>query len=162
MAGDLRVRSRGRGHVPVERYQAAAELYGYIVAGSNNSPNESRRFPRILAAMTLMSPRPSCREQEGLPGGHVGWRACCDGGRAGVEPCGRVIASSAGIRTELRKTVSVRLFVTAELTISTISKCALWTVRSTRPTASPCSKEAMFGCRVSLPCRLLSGWSFMR
>ena len=30
-----------RGHVPVERYQAAAETYGYIVAGSNNSRNGS-------------------------------------------------------------------------------------------------------------------------
>jgi predicted esterase len=28
-----------RGRVPVERYQAAAELYGYIVAGSNQSRN---------------------------------------------------------------------------------------------------------------------------
>lgn len=30
---------RGRGRVPVEQYQAAAEKYGYIVAGSNNSRN---------------------------------------------------------------------------------------------------------------------------
>lgn len=30
---------RGRGRVPVERFQAAAEKYGYIVAGSNNSKN---------------------------------------------------------------------------------------------------------------------------
>jgi poly(3-hydroxybutyrate) depolymerase len=30
-----------RGRVPVERYQAAAEAYGYIVAGSNNSRNGS-------------------------------------------------------------------------------------------------------------------------
>src|SRR5438552_19004603 len=30
-----------RGRVPVERYQAAAEKYGYIVAGSNNSRNGS-------------------------------------------------------------------------------------------------------------------------
>src|SRR4051812_42432581 len=30
-----------RGTVPVERYQAAAEKYGYIVAGSNNSRNGS-------------------------------------------------------------------------------------------------------------------------
>src|SRR5947209_5644709 len=28
-----------RGRRPVERYQAAAEKYGYIVAGSNNSRN---------------------------------------------------------------------------------------------------------------------------
>src|SRR5262249_55416872 len=30
-----------RGRVPVERYQAAAEKYGYVVAGSNNSRNGS-------------------------------------------------------------------------------------------------------------------------
>ena len=28
---------RDRGSAPVERFQAAAETYGYIVAGSNNS-----------------------------------------------------------------------------------------------------------------------------
>jgi poly(3-hydroxybutyrate) depolymerase len=30
---------RGRGRTPVETYQAAAEKYGYIVAGSNNARN---------------------------------------------------------------------------------------------------------------------------
>src|SRR3954463_3577923 len=30
-----------RGRVPVERYQVAAETYGYIVAGSNQSRNGS-------------------------------------------------------------------------------------------------------------------------
>jgi len=32
---------RARGRTPVERFQAAAESYGYIVAGSNNSRNGS-------------------------------------------------------------------------------------------------------------------------
>src|SRR5207249_4941476 len=32
---------RARGRTPVERYQAAAEIYGYIMAGSNNSRNGS-------------------------------------------------------------------------------------------------------------------------
>jgi hypothetical protein len=32
---------RARGRIPVERYRAAAEMYGYIVAGSNNSRNGS-------------------------------------------------------------------------------------------------------------------------
>src|SRR5439155_14198030 len=31
----------GRGKAPVERFHAAAEMYGYIVAGSNNSRNGS-------------------------------------------------------------------------------------------------------------------------
>src|SRR5689334_804285 len=34
----------GRGRNPVERYQAAAEQYGFIVAGSNNSRNGSPEF----------------------------------------------------------------------------------------------------------------------
>jgi hypothetical protein len=42
----------GRGRVPVERYQAAAERYGYIVVGSNNSRNGSTEIPKILAALT--------------------------------------------------------------------------------------------------------------
>ena len=33
--------ARGRGRVPVVQFQAAAEKYGYIVAGSNNSRNGS-------------------------------------------------------------------------------------------------------------------------
>ena len=42
----------GRGRTPVERYQAAAERYGFIVVGSNNSRNGSTEFARTLAAMT--------------------------------------------------------------------------------------------------------------
>jgi predicted esterase len=41
-----------RGRVPVERFQAAAETYGYIVAGSNNSRNGS--WERSLAAVQAM------------------------------------------------------------------------------------------------------------
>src|SRR5215472_2955105 len=43
-----------RGRVPVERYQAAAEQYGYIVAGSNNSRNGSWEVStRAARAMIL-------------------------------------------------------------------------------------------------------------
>src|SRR5215212_4645058 len=42
----------GRGRVPVERYRAAAERYGFIVIGSNNSRNGATDFPRTLAALT--------------------------------------------------------------------------------------------------------------
>jgi predicted esterase len=41
-----------RGRVPVERFQAAAETYGYIVAGSNNSRNGS--WERSTAAAQAM------------------------------------------------------------------------------------------------------------
>jgi hypothetical protein len=41
----------GRGRNAVERYQAAAEQYGYIIAGSNNSRNGSPDTGRAAAAM---------------------------------------------------------------------------------------------------------------
>src|SRR5580704_10769844 len=43
----------GRGQNPVERYRAAAEKYGYIVAGSNNSRNGSWAVSQ--AALTAMT-----------------------------------------------------------------------------------------------------------
>jgi len=43
---------RGRGRVPVERYQAAAEKFGYIVAGSNNSRN-GLVAPEVEAAQAM-------------------------------------------------------------------------------------------------------------
>jgi predicted esterase len=42
----------GRGRNGVERYQAAAETYGYIVAGSNNSRNGSPDTGKAVAAMS--------------------------------------------------------------------------------------------------------------
>ena len=42
----------GRGRTPVERYQAAADQYGFIVAGSNNSRNNSPEIGRAVAAMS--------------------------------------------------------------------------------------------------------------
>lgn len=44
---------RARGRTPVERFQAAAEKYGYIVAGSNNSRNGS--WPNSMAAAAAMA-----------------------------------------------------------------------------------------------------------
>ncbi len=41
----------GRGTNPVGRYRAAAELYGYIVAGSNNSRNGSADTSHAVSAM---------------------------------------------------------------------------------------------------------------
>src|SRR5215510_1879698 len=48
-----------RGQVPVERYQAAAEKYGYIVAGSNNSRNGS--MEGSMAAVRAISADISAR-----------------------------------------------------------------------------------------------------
>jgi pimeloyl-ACP methyl ester carboxylesterase len=41
---------RGRGRAPVEQYRAAAEKYGYIVAGSNNSRNGPPNLSLTAAA----------------------------------------------------------------------------------------------------------------
>ena len=41
-----------RGSVPVERYQAAAERYGWIVVGSNNSRNGSTEVSKAIAALS--------------------------------------------------------------------------------------------------------------
>ena len=41
----------GRGRTAVERYQAAAEQYGYIVVGSNNSRNGSTETGKAAASM---------------------------------------------------------------------------------------------------------------
>ena len=42
----------GRGSVPVERYQRAAERYGFIVAGSNNSKNGSQDLATIVRVLS--------------------------------------------------------------------------------------------------------------
>src|SRR5262245_29637453 len=41
-----------RGRTAVERYQAAAERFGFIVVGSNNSRNGSMELSKIVAALT--------------------------------------------------------------------------------------------------------------
>src|ERR1700720_495446 len=41
----------GRGRNAVERYKAAAEQYGYIIAGSNNSRNGSPETGKAAASM---------------------------------------------------------------------------------------------------------------
>ena len=45
---------RARGRVPVELYQAAAEKYGYIIAGSNTSRN-GPIGPSLKAAQTMLA-----------------------------------------------------------------------------------------------------------
>ena len=105
----------GRGRVPVERYQAAAERYGYIVVGSNNSRNGGMEFPRVLAALTndvaarlALNPR-----RVYLAGMSGGARTALGVALASKEIAG-VIASSAGYPdNNIRKTLSFPLFATA-------------------------------------------------
>jgi poly(3-hydroxybutyrate) depolymerase len=104
-----------RGRVPVERYQAAAERYGYIVAGSNNSRNGGMEFPRVLAALTTdvasrLAVNPKRVYLAGMSGGA---RTALGVALASKEIAG-VIASSAGYPdTNVRKTLSFPLFATA-------------------------------------------------
>ncbi len=105
----------GRGRNPVERYQAAAEKYGYIVVGSNNSRNGSMEFPKILAAMTTdvaerLAVDPKRVYLAGMSGGA---RAAFQVALASKDVAG-VIASSAGYPdNRIRKTLTFPVFATA-------------------------------------------------
>ena len=104
-----------RGRVPVERYRAAAERYGYIVVGSNNSRNGGTEFPRVLAALTndvaaRLAVNPKRVYLAGMSGGA---RTALGVALASKEIAG-VIASSAGYPdNNIRKTLSFPLFATA-------------------------------------------------
>jgi dienelactone hydrolase len=105
-----------RSRIPVERYQAAAEMYGYIVAGSNNSRNGSWQVS--TAAVEAMSADVGQRfaidaarvYTAGMSGGaRVAMAVALSSGRiAGV------IASSAGYPDQKpRKSVPFAVFGTA-------------------------------------------------
>jgi poly(3-hydroxybutyrate) depolymerase len=104
-----------RGRTPVERYQAAAERYGYIVAGSNNSRNGSTDFPKILAMMVddvaarlAVDPR-----RVYLAGMSGGARTALGVALASKDIAG-VVASSAGYPdSRVRTTLPFPLFATA-------------------------------------------------
>jgi len=105
----------GRGRTPVERYREAAERYGYIVVGSNNSRNGSTEIPKILAALTDdVSSRfaidPNRVYMAGMSGGaRVAFRIAL----ASPHVAG-VIASSAGYPdSQPRKTLPFPVFATA-------------------------------------------------
>lgn len=107
---------RARGRAPVERFEAAAEMYGYVVAGSNNSRNGS--WEASVAATQAMSADVGQRfavdakrmYTAGLSGGaRVAMQVALGAGQiAGV------IASSAGFPdSKTRKSVPFAVFGTA-------------------------------------------------
>ena len=105
----------GRGRTPVERYQAAAERYGYIVAGSNNSRNGSTDFSRIIEALTTDVLRRFRIDQRrvytaGMSGGaRVALMVALE-----TNAVAGVIASSAGYPdSKPRKTLPFAIFATA-------------------------------------------------
>jgi len=107
----------GRGRVPVERYQAAAARYGFIVAGSNNSRNGSAENARAVVAMTgdVLSRFRADEHRLYLAGMSGGSRVAL--GVALGSPkdhVAGVIASSAGYPDgKLRKTLAFPIFATA-------------------------------------------------
>ncbi len=104
-----------RGRVPVERYQAAAERYGYIVAGSNNSRNGGTEFPKVLAALTNdVASRLAVDPKRVYLAGMSGGARTALGVALASKAIAGVIASSAGYPdTNVRKTLSFPLFATA-------------------------------------------------
>ena len=98
----------GRGLNPVERYRAAAEKYGYIVAGSNNSRNGSWDETKVaVAAMTrdVATRFAVAQNREYVAGMSGGARVALGVGLSSAGIAG-VFASSAGypdnkLRTEL-------------------------------------------------------------
>jgi predicted esterase len=105
----------GRGRMPVERYQAAAEQYGFIVAGSNTSRNGDQDTSQAVIAMTAdvqsrFAVDPKRVYTAGMSGGArvALWAALSSRGVAGV------IASSAGYPDgKRRKRVDFPIFATA-------------------------------------------------
>jgi poly(3-hydroxybutyrate) depolymerase len=106
----------GRGRIPVERYQAAAEKYGYIVAGSNNSRNGSWAvsMSSAQAMMTDVARRFSLDPQRIYTAGMSGGSRVALGVALGVPNIAGVIASSAGFPdSKPRKSVPFPIFGTA-------------------------------------------------
>jgi hypothetical protein len=105
-----------RGRVPVERYQAAAEQYGYIVAGSNTSRNGPWAVSE--AAIRAMSEdvgrRFTIDERRMYLAGMSGGARFAMGIALGSPSIAGVIASSAGFPdSKPRKTIGFAVFGTA-------------------------------------------------
>lgn len=108
---------RARGRTPVERYQQAAEAYGYIVAGSNNSRNGSWEvsIAAVRAMLNDVGARFNINQKRiytaGMSGGArvaMQFALASNGQFAGV------IASSAGYPdSRPRKTLPFPVFGTA-------------------------------------------------
>jgi poly(3-hydroxybutyrate) depolymerase len=105
----------GRGRTPVERYQAAAEQYGFIVAGSNNSRNGSPEFLNAAEAMSadVMGRFNIDRKQIYVAGMSGGSRVALYVALHSAAIAG-VIASSAGYPdSQPRKSLPFPIFATA-------------------------------------------------
>jgi len=107
---------RARGRTAVERYQVAAETYGYIVAGSNNSSNGS--WEKSMLAVQAMAADVTARfridEKRVYTAGLSGGARVALGVALGTDRIAGVIASSAGYPdSKPRKSVPFAVFGTA-------------------------------------------------
>lgn len=106
----------GRGRIPVERYQAAAEQYGYVVAASNNSRNGSPEIGRAVSVMTadVMSRVRVNERRVYVAGMSGGARVAFSVALGSPQRVAGVIASSAGYPdAKPRKTLTFPVFATA-------------------------------------------------
>jgi dienelactone hydrolase len=105
----------GRGRNPVDRYQAAAEQYGYIVVGSNNSRNRSSDTAATVRAMTSdVGSRFNVDPRRVYTAGMSGGARVALSVALGSRGIAGVIASSAGYPdARPRKTLPFVLFATA-------------------------------------------------
>lgn len=107
---------RGRGRVPVERFQQAAEMYGYIVAGSNNSRNgawEGSMAP-VQAMSTDIGKRFEVDAKRVYTAGLSGGARLATAVALNAGQIAGVIASSAGTPDgQPRKSLPFALFGTA-------------------------------------------------
>jgi predicted esterase len=105
-----------RGRTPVERYQAAAEQYGYIVAGSNNSRNASPEVGKAVATLTndVMSRFRVDERRVYVAGMSGGARVAFSLALGSQGHVAGIIASSAGYPDDkTRKSVPFPVFATA-------------------------------------------------
>jgi poly(3-hydroxybutyrate) depolymerase len=105
----------GRGRTPVERYQAAAARYGFIVAGSNNSRNGSSETGRAVASMTRdVLTRFNVNHARVYFAGMSGGSRVALAAALGTPGTAGVMASSAGYPdSQPRKAVPFPVFATA-------------------------------------------------
>jgi hypothetical protein len=105
-----------RGRIPVERFQVAAEMYGYIVAGSNNSRNGPWN-PSMAAAHAMWNDvvsRFSIDERRVYATGFSGGSRVAMGLAMQTGKIAGVIAASAGFPdVKPRKSVPFAIFETA-------------------------------------------------
>lgn len=105
----------GRGRNPVDRYQAAAERYGFILAGSNNSRNGSAEVGQAVTAMSRdVAARFHTDPARIYIAGMSGGARVAVGVALFTPRVAGVVASSAGLPDgQPRKTLDFPIFMTA-------------------------------------------------